>query len=237
MSSWATAISWDCSASVGMMEMLVEQGLGRDPAELRTTVDAMAASGELTLEEGGGMVTLNPQACERTVDDRVASATSWIEEWLYDAEGCRLPLKELARRADEQGLHREAFDRALGALDQSGMLVQEGPDFVHRLACLPPPPPPEDPMERVASFPESSVRAALYLHVNDIGCRVTPAGRAATVEAMAAALAPQMRLEELVPPEVRAAVRARVEAVLDNPGGAYEIDAATGDLVSIYCSP
>jgi hypothetical protein len=167
----------------------------------------------------------------------VISSTSWIEEWLYAAEGCRLSLAELASRAEAQELAVEGFDTALGFLVASGMLAQEGADIVHRLACLPPVPPPADPLERVAASDESSVRAALYLHMPAIGCRATPEGRSATVEAMVAQLAPQMRVTEADGPEALAAIRARVEEVLDNPGRAYEIDPGTGDLVSIHCMP
>lgn len=230
------ARAFDCSADPATLEILATQVLGEAPGAAESAIGTLVAAGEAVGNEFGGIDVL-PPLCEPSADQQVYSASVWIEEWLYGAEGCRLPLAELARRAEQQDLSADGFALAMGFLVASGLLAQEGGDIGHRLACLPPVPPPADPLERVASFDESGLRASLYLHVADIGCRVTPEARGGVVEAVAAQLAPLMDVREADGPEVMAAVRARVEEVLDNPGRAYEIEPGTGDLVALYCTP
>jgi hypothetical protein len=75
------------------------------------------------------------------------------------------------------------------------------------------------------------------LRVMAEGCRVPAAGREAWLTAMVAHAVGQMPFAEPPSAEAVAAVRAGLQEVLDNPGGAYEIDSASGDLVMVHCSP
>jgi hypothetical protein len=168
-------------------------------------------------------------------DFMTLGATSWIEEWLYAAEGCRLTLAELAARADAVELRVDRFDVALASLIEAGVVRQEGPDIVHETACRVRPVPSE--AELVESFRGPGFRGMVALRVMAEGCRVPAAGREVWLTAMVAHAVGQMPFAEPPSAEAVAAVRAGLQEVLDNPGGAYEIDSASGDLVMVHCSP
>lgn len=234
----AYARAWDCEASVDLLRLLAVEALGRDPAAFEAALAALAASEGAALDAERGWLVLGPPACEPSAGFEVSGASAWIEEGLVTAPDCRAPLASLAEIAAAQGLGPDAFAAAASDLVASGLLRQEGADLTHALACEAPAPP-ADPVERVRAAEDAGFRGLLALHLMGPqgDCRVRPADRAAVVEAVADAALPQLGLAPPVAPEALDALRARIEEVLDNPGPAYEIDGATGDLVMVHCSP
>lgn len=196
------------------------------------TVGAVAqelvATGGASLTAEGSLV-LSEGLC------RPAPA-AWIEEGLAAFPGCRAPLRDFEAEMESLGLAAEAFDAGLLELASTSRVVPEGTDIV--LADCPPgvdlrP----DPLARIESFGMPGLRGLVALHLSANGCRVTPAGREETVAEMVAEAASQMALGDPLPQEATAALRTRIEEVLDNPGPAYEIDPGTGDLVLLHCTP
>jgi hypothetical protein len=229
--------AWDCSAPVEILGMLATDALGREPAEFEAAVAKLTAAGEASLDAETGLLFARSPLCEPTPDLALDTASSWVESWLSEAEGCRRSLSERAGLAEGQGLAPDAFAEATSLLVASGMLRQEGAEVVHLLACRPPDLP-ADLVERVRQADLAGLRGLLALHLMGEGdCRVSGANRAAVVEAVALQALPQFGLVDPAPPDAVAAIKARVEEVLDNPGPAYQIESGTGDLVMVHCAP
>jgi hypothetical protein len=202
---------------------------------MQAVMEALVGEGIAAVDSASGDVSVRAPECEMSPDFMTLGATSWIEEWVYAAEGCRLPLAELAARADAVELRVDRFDAALASLIEAGVVRQEGPDLVHETACRVRPVLSES--ELVESFRGPVFRGIVALRVMAEGCRVPAAGREAWLDAMVAHAVGQMPFAEPPSAEAVAAVRAGLQEVLDNPGGAYEIDSASGDLVMVHCSP
>lgn len=224
--------SHDCSLTVSQAEAVFPTlGLGTD--QVAPVAQAMIDAGEAALTKDG-VLTLSPALCAVSSADGPTEpdAPAWIEFELGQAEGCRLPLAELARSAEGQGISADSFDAALLDLGARGRIVPGGSYVVHRDCALIT----GGSMARVQAFGMPGYRAMVAQHLTGRGCRLPRADRVAAVQEMVDEVAAQLDLGESAPPEALREIQARVEEVLENPGAAYEVDGTTGDLVLTYCS-
>lgn len=228
------AEAYDCLLSAETLAAVAAPRHGAE--EARAVIEAMVEAGEAVPVGSRNLLEVRPPLCTPSPDMAVSGASSWVEQWLFESDACRLPLEELARRAEAEGFAADSFDRALGALVQGGALAVETGDIVH-LPCATPPSPPAGPLERIEAYGTPGFRGLVALQALRGGCRVPAEGREDWIETMTGVAAAQLDLAPPLAPEVADALRAAIAGVLDNPGPAYEIDPDSGDLVMVPCTP
>ncbi len=204
------------------------QGVAREV--VGAVAQGLEATGEASFGEDGSQMILSEEMCRPT-------AEVFLEQEIGSLRGCRIPLSDLVARAEELFLYDPAeVDAGLAALAAAGKVVPDGAE-VALATCAEGPVVEPDPVRRIEAMGAPYWRGLVALHLMRNGCRVTPDARAGLVAELAAAEADKLVLGSPVPPEAVAAAAAGIEEVLDNPGPAYEIDPATGDLVMIHCTP
>jgi len=209
------------------------RGQGTSKAEIAALVDGLVERGEAARE--GALVRLDPSLCERGMPGspamdvrRRVGAAEWVEARLAAEPGCALGRLRLAGEGVAVGIGPEDLAQALTDLGsrpaQGGAVALSDCPGASPGAAL------------AAGVDEPSLRAAVWMAFGATGCRLDRADAAQVArlrEGVAGALGVQAR-------DVAAftdAVAPRVEEVLDNPGEGYQIDPASGELVSIWCDP
>ncbi|EYD77809.1 hypothetical protein Rumeso_00536 [Rubellimicrobium mesophilum DSM 19309] len=229
--------SQDCAMPLERIEGVFTV-MGHDLAELEAAVDGLLESGGAALSPDRRTLVLAPEACRPRIEiPREVEAVPWIEERLALARGCRRPLGVLEGEAREAGVAAEEFERAVRDLSAVGRYMTEGEALGLRADLCGPGREPDRPLARVEALRTEGLRATIGLLAMERGCRLPLSDRPALLRDLGATAVERMGLGRELSPDAAAALERRLAETLADPGPAYRIDRAAGEIVAIHCRP